>query len=541
MPSKKYSTVLPPKLERRLRSLIYYHADGLISDAIKKELFGDNERLFEAYHYMCNFRRIARDSKTPEEQEELSDVWRTYTQKTDRIAKQAIEEGNKTDKAFFDHVEQRIYDDIVSFFSSLTVNEEQTLTPRKRRERVRDIQSGTAEAFKAIPLHEYLLHFIRYLCNAPPDTSWGSWQDAAWPREDWDSDAIMIVRGHMISKSLRSGKGVHLDAPNVEDVKTQAAKFIPKEGDVYTRVALSMIEGLNQDDLPEVWRVNEEDHRSVVMHPELLESDGQPLIEILHVDDDYILMQIDNLAAAQAFGSRDWCITYGHWDEYCDNFLMICDANDGERYGIHFGSGHFVDTADQHVGVQAIMDKYSKVSLDATDMEDHEITDYYRRMMERYDGVEPNFIRVFTKALKEDLEGSSLNEWYDGNGFDLYERNKKKFIEIFSERFSGVCREASPATIRSFLEAVLEIDIDDTRTSLLMALQKQDIAKAVSILDAADEELPSRIIATYSGIHIYGDNDDIISGLGYLKEAGIVTLNTNVISGKTLPARTFGL
>lgn len=308
MSYKNEEPLLSPKLERRLRGLIYHHADGLMSDKIKEEFFGDDERSFQSFHYLYNFRRILRDRESANSKKSLSETWAKYFRDSEDIAQKSQDDLDDESRALLASIEQAIYDDIVSFFSALTMDEAQSLTPRQRRERVRAIQDGQAEDFKQISLKGYLPHFIRYLCNAPPKTQEGSWQDAAWPREDWDSDAIMIIRGHMISKSLRSGKGIHLDAPQITDVKAQAAKYVPKEGGAYTRIALSMMDGLDQEELPEIWRFDDADHKAVVMHPDLageMDNEGKPQAQILHADDNYILLQLKNLPAALAFGSRE--------------------------------------------------------------------------------------------------------------------------------------------------------------------------------------------------------------------------------------------
>jgi len=69
-------------------------------------------------------------------------------------------------------------------------------------------------------------------------------------------------------------------------------------------------------------------------------------------------MHLKNESAAKCFGSNPaWCVTYGHWDRYSDNFLYICDT-DGYRYGINLRENQCVDQNDLAVPLEDLFEKF---------------------------------------------------------------------------------------------------------------------------------------------------------------------------------------
>lgn len=218
---------------------------------------------------------------------------------------------------------------------------------------------------------------------------------------------------------------------------------------------------------------------------------------------------------------------------------MICDANDGERYGIHFGSGHYVDTADQHLDLQMILEKYATVTLDmepAKGIGGFEVTDKYRRMMESYEGLETYFMPVFTALLCDNIRDRRALGEFTHDPHVNYGANKRRFIHIFSKRFSTLCQEGNATAIRSFLESTLAIEIDDVRDSLLMGFDKQSMATALSLIDGESEELPGRMIAAYADIRASGGGGDFTSGVDYLKEAGVLEFGSQTLPYNPLEA-----
>ncbi len=219
---------------------------------------------------------------------------------------------------------------------------------------------------------------------------------AGWQPEDWDSDAKSIIRGYLISKNQNDGKAQfrledfdhiydqsQLGEPKVDKgIKPIASEFIPAEGADFVRLVLSTMNIINQEELPDRWKTDESS--PVSLPDDIVDT---PDADILHADDNYILMHLKNESAAKSFGSNPaWCITYGWWDKYKDNFLFICDK-DGYRYGIHLAGNQCVDQNDLAVPFGYVCQKFN--------------------------GLEGRIARFYRQQLKKALANNDLKSMND--------------------------------------------------------------------------------------------------------------------------------
>jgi len=247
--------ILPKKLELRFKKLILRHG-RLFEDFIPNNIHNANHDKLYQFFKFSNIHNIAsrqfEDTKVLQARLDIADM-------------------NKREHKLCDDMVDLIYNRMIDFFSDLSINESMILSQRARKDRVKKIRNGDAKPFQDISLQPYVSHFVRWLCNSelPPHQYIST--AVGWLPEDWDSDAISVIRGYLISKNQNQGKAQfrledfdyienqsHLGEPKVDEgVKPKAAGFIPAEGADYVRLALSTMPTINQEKLPDIWKTDE--------------------------------------------------------------------------------------------------------------------------------------------------------------------------------------------------------------------------------------------------------------------------------------------
>ena len=119
------------------------------------------------------------------------------------------------------------------------INQSETVSAREYQDRKRK-----STPWKNIPLTPFIPDFIRWVLNDFPIPFMNSGtrdpeQPASgWTKEDWESDALYVMRGYFIAKN--QGKGFSLNSiKTIGEAKEIAAPFVPKEGLKITQMALA--------------------------------------------------------------------------------------------------------------------------------------------------------------------------------------------------------------------------------------------------------------------------------------------------------------
>jgi len=367
---------LPRKIREQFREMIEIYGEYFLTDSIREKIGKRNAETFKMYTETRRSAKLARQrinkhSPTGAFDQKIMEFNYTLVQGEQNILQMMANDAEAQE--LFDHIISVIMDDVIGIFEGLTINEAQILSPKKRKERAKKIRTGQAEPFKDIPLTPYVPHFIRWLCNEGHEKYKNEF---GWPREDWDSDAISIIRGYLISKNQNGGKAqfrledfdlIKTRVNNAADdfgveyrfqtpgIKPVSAAFIPMEGADFVRLALSKTPHIQQSKLPEIWQA---DAASPVTMPD--DITALPDVDILHADSQYIAMHLKNESAAKSYGANPaWCITREskHWHAYKDNFIFVCDAN-GERYGINLRLNICDNSADLPVPLSDVLAQY---------------------------------------------------------------------------------------------------------------------------------------------------------------------------------------
>jgi len=390
-----HESELPKKTREKLMRMLRIHAPLFMTDDIKSQI---GEASAENFKMFCDLLKRSQWGQEKLKEATNEELRSDFNDQMNELNKMAVDHETQMldvltdhDRDFINHTYNLIAQDIIQFFSELTLPEQLTLSQKKRKERVKQARKHGVEPFTDIPLRPYLNHFIGWLCNEGIEKFDNK---IGWPREDWDSDAISIIRGYLISKNKNQGKAQfrledfefinniygevsHITYIQCKGIKPVAAEFIPAEGADFVRASFAIMPDIDQSKLPTVWQNDE--GNAVELATDINEP---PQADILHADDHYILMHLKNESAAKCFGSNpSWCVTYGHWDTYSDNFLFICDA-EGYRYGINLRENQCVDQND--------------------------LTVLFSDISKKYDGLETSIQNFYQKQLKQAIINNDL-------------------------------------------------------------------------------------------------------------------------------------
>jgi hypothetical protein len=377
---------------------------------------------------------------------------------------------------------------IIDFFSGLLLSQEEIVSSRERRDFVNRNRQCAIDGldpieWNTISLRPYLNDFIRWIVK-PYDNSL-----PPWPSEDWKSDTLYIMRGYFIAKNQR--KGFSLNAvKDVDDAMECAKPFIPKEGLEVTQQALE----LSRVQLPS----NSKWREKGTLHHLDLANGNRPKIDIIQMDDDYILIHLKNESAAQTFGAKTaWCTARGMFDEYADNLLYLCDA-EGNRYQLSFTQGQIMDEADEAYP--------------------------YAQLKARYDGLAAHIAQFYSDAL--DAEINKFKTSYEGKGrANPYDKS------IIKPLTSGIDNGMDLTA-----EDVQEIIMGYTPTQIIDAIKvlyatriSESVSRFIQLYDDMDDTrqylINSGLVEWHLDEHLNGEMDKMkVSGRAYEVEVLLIEM-----------------
>ncbi len=360
-----------------------------------------------------------------------------------------------------------VVDAIINDFADMMIEDNLIISTRNRIERERrEREKPESEriTFSATGIGYCAPAYMRWLVNSWNDLK-TEWQ---WKDEDWDSDISYAMRGYLLARNKQDGSGFDVfGVKTIQEAKALAEPHIPREGlDIFIN-ALDAA-GYERSELPQPWQ-----GKPSFTIPLFTLRNIQPDFEIKHANDDYMIVHIQNVDAAYAFGQgTSWCTaefehdegdwnfdTFGHtgnaFDDYSDNLLVICNKH-GHRFQVHLRNNQFHNEADNTVDWMELCDDYPKLL--------------------------PTIISLCSDEAYQAIPRHVRSQLYGIDGEDHYVAQKKALIEFANARLSHSIDQNDIEGLCQLFNAVSDIDIDDLRNGIWLSFGKKSILKAIEII-----------------------------------------------------------